>query len=125
MSNYRKYPVRSSAILTSSYVAGTVVELDPGANQIVIYLGFTIGSLTTMELKVEFSNDNTTFYQETHQDSVTSGVAAQVLKSHQLSATGNYRIPIPVKDRFVKISVKGTGTATSSLATVDVISDKV
>ena len=65
--------LRSSAVLTGSYIATTVLgpqggstNIDPAENnQLVLYIAFTIGSLTSAELKVEFSHDGTTYYQET------------------------------------------------------------
>lgn len=111
--DYKTVSVRSAAILTGSYVAGTVIENVDDQNQLVLYVGFTKGSLTTAELKIEFSADNSNWYQEAS-ESVSSGTATVSLKEHQFSATGNYRIPIALKDRYIRISVKGTGTVTSS-----------
>lgn len=125
MSEYRKYPVRASAITTNAFVAGTVVDMTPEINQMVLYIDFTIGSLTSMEIKVEFSNNDSAYYQESYQSSVTTGVATIVPKSYTFTATGKYRLPIPVKDRFVKVSTNGTGTVTSSLVAIDLIVDAV
>ena len=112
--------VRASLILTTGYVAGTVIENVMDANQLIIYVDFTKGSLTTAEIKVEFSSDNTNFYQESS-SSVTTGTDTNTLLEHQIGATGKYRIAIPIKDRYVKISVKGTGTVTNSLIAVRAI----
>ncbi len=110
-------PVRSSLILTNSYVAGTIIgsnDIHRGEyNQLILLIDFTIGSLTSAQIKVEFSNDNSDFYQETVND-ITAGVIAETVAEHSFSATGKYRIAIPIKDRFVKVSAKGTGTVTSS-----------
>lgn len=110
--------VRASAILTDTYVAGTVIDTGTLFNQAVVLLSFTIGSLTTAEIKIEFSNDNSTFYQETN-PAVSAGTTTETLAIHQIAATGNYRIPVPLLDRYIKISVKGTGTMTNSLMKVD------
>lgn len=120
--------LRSSAVLTNSYVAGTVLgpqglgtSIDPVENnQVTLYIAFTIGSLTSAEVKVEFSNDGTTYYQETS-SSVASGTSTDSLVTHTYSATGNYRIVIPIADRYIKVSAKGTGTVTSSLMAIDAI----
>lgn len=116
--------VRAAAILTDAYVAGDVIDTKGVSfNQLAIYWKFTKGSLTTSELKVEFSNDNSTFYQE----SVTSAAAisggASVVTvgvgAYQVDTTGNYRLTIPLNgDKYIKISTKGTGTVTSSSATI-------
>ena len=126
MRNYLLKNIRSSAILTNSYVAGT--ELSPSGrgividpvenNQVILYIGFTIGSLTSAELKVEFSDDGTTYYQETA-SAISSGTSVDTPLVHSFTASGNYRIAIPISDRYIKVSVKGTGTVTNSLMTVD------
>lgn len=125
-------PLRASAVLTTGYVAakilgpitnsaGTVVLYNPSQyNQLEIYFGFTIGSLTSAELKIEFSHDGTTFFQETY-SSVSAGVSTDTLGNRTYAASGNYRIAIPCKANYIKISVKGTGTVTNSLAQIDAV----
>lgn len=119
--------LRSSAVLTTSYVAGTVIGAETSDktkvneyNQLILYVDFTIGSLTSAEIKVEFSPDNSSYYQESHEklDDGTSNVYALTYK---LTATGAYRLPIQCNDRYVKVSVKGTGTVTNSLMGVKAV----
>jgi len=110
--------VRAAAILTGSYVAGTVIDTGGIYNQVLLNVVYTKGSLTSAEIKIEFSSDNLTFYQETN-PSVSTGTTTETLAEHQISATGNYRIPVPILDRYIKISAKGTGTATGSSMTID------
>lgn len=117
MRDFRTESVRSSAILTDTYVAGTAIDTQGDYNQAVINVAFTIGSLTTAEIKVEFSNDGTTYYQETN-GAGSGATVTETLAAHQISAAGNYRIPVPILDRYIKISVKGTGTMTNSLMAV-------
>lgn len=124
--DYHVVNVRAAAILTGSYVAGTVIgpltsNANPALkNQLCLMVNFTIGSLTTAEIKVEYSLDGTTYYQETF-ESVSGGTATMTNGVYQLSATGKYVIEIPIKFAYIKISAKGTGTATSSSMTVDAI----
>ena len=110
--------VRAAAILTNSYVAGTVISDLEGLNQLTLYVAFTIGSLTSLEVKVEFSPDGTTFYQETF-EALSAGTATDSLGEHTMAATGNYRIPIPIQCHSVRVSAKGTGTVTASSCTID------
>ena len=118
--DYIKKDVRAAAILTTSYVAGTVLENTQEYNQLVLYVDFTKGSLTSAELKVEFSPDNTNWYQETV-SSVTGGVDSVTALVHQWAANAADRIMIPIKDRYIRVSVKGTGTVTSSSMAVSAI----
>jgi hypothetical protein len=120
MEDYILKAIRASLILTDAYVAGTVLDLSAKYDKIALLIDFTKGSLTTAEYKIEFSPDNTNWYQETA-SVITTGVSADTLVSHQIDATGKYRILIPVVDRYMKVSVKGTGTMTNSLMKVDAV----
>jgi hypothetical protein len=116
--HYWTKSVRSAAILTTSYVAGTVIGLsgDSGVDncsQLSVLIDFTIGSLTSAEVKVEFSDDGVTYYQESF-SSVSSGTDTLTLGEHKLAATGKFYLSIPFQSSYVKISAKGTGTVTSS-----------
>ena len=129
---YKILPIRSAAILTGSYVAGTVlgpVETTSGVpaahpsryNQLTILASFTIGSLTNSIIKIEFSHDGVTYYQETYDSSPSSGVITESLGTRKMTATGNYRITIPIKDNYIKISAIGTGTVTGSSLKLDAV----
>lgn len=116
--DYEQIVIRDAAILTNSYVASIVRWIDDNLNltdknQVILYLDFTIGSLTSLEIKAEFSPDNVTFYQETSID-ITSGTGTVNLFEYTITASGQYRLAIPVKDKYMKVSAKGTGTTTSS-----------
>jgi len=113
MLNYQTSVIRPAAILAGSYVAGTILEEVQEHNQLILLVDFIKGSLTTAEIKVEFSFDGTNYYQETFQ-SISGGIATETVAEHQILLTGAYRILIPIKDRFIKVSAKGTGTATDS-----------
>lgn len=123
--SYKLHTVRSSAILTTSYVAHTI-NLDSDAydlktiNQLILLVDFTKGSLTTAEFKIEFSPNGTDWYQEVA-ESTSAGVITETLVERQISATGKYRIPVAIKDRYVRVSVKGTGTVTNSLMSVSAV----
>lgn len=115
--------IRDSAVLTSSYVAGTVLSV-PLKNQLIIYVLFTKGLTTSMEMKVEFSQDNSSWYQEV-EEFIDSGTATvrelthQVASANQSAAQQGYKFSIPITDRYVRISVKGTGVMTNSLVQID------
>lgn len=123
--------IRTSAVLTTGYVAATVLggTVRPFAreyNQLVLFVDVTMGSLTTVELKVDFAPyvAGASFYQETDE---TSSVAANVdtravnTVVHQFTVGGKYRLVVPLLDELVKVSVKGTGTVTSSSVAIDAL----
>lgn len=141
--DYRYMPIRDSAVLTNSYVPGRVIGQVPSdlasnppdavyiagpvglRNQLILYVDFTLGSLTSAEIKVEFNNDPTDtngWYQETIDDiAASTGIVTERTALRTLTATGKYRIPIKINDQFIRISVHGTGTVTSSLMKVNAI----
>jgi len=78
-------------------------------------------SLTFVAIKVETSDNlSGPWFQETS-EAVAAGVATMSLEQHRFSATGNYRMLIPIKDRFFKISFSGTGTVTNETITLTAV----
>lgn len=118
--DYTIKPVRAAAILTANYVAGTVIKRAELQNQLLVYVYFTKGSLTTLEVKIEFSDDGVTYVQETF-SAISGATSTETAGVHQFGATGNYRIPVEIKDQFIKISVKGTGTVDDSSCAVKAV----
>ena len=128
---YSKHPIRSASVLTGAYVSGNILSPIDGVNlpavspsrynQMIILADFTIGSLTDAQIKIEFSPDGITYYQETADSSPSSGVVTETVIVRKLTATGKYRIAVPIKDNYIKISVIGTGTVTSSTITLDAV----
>lgn len=115
--------VRSSAVLTTSYVGTTPVQSDGGHNQAVFLINFTIGSLTDVLIKAQLSTDNVTWY-----DAPIKGNGTTVTTEYQqpllsdvakLAATGTYAYQVPMMGLpYCRLALKGEGTVTSSLAAV-------
>ena len=203
--------VRDSAILVNAtYVAGEIIGKDgnqiskiENENQLVLYVDFTIGSLTSAEVKIEFApalyynlaydaqtanftvgetvkgqttgtegkiiadtdggatgtlviarqngvgfadneiitDSNSTpgsatvngamtfadsslstynWFQETS-SAVAGAISTESTVEHQFIASGKYRIAVPLKDKFIRVSAQGTGTATSSLMRIEAV----
>lgn len=117
MINNDSSTIRASAVLTSSYVAATDIDCQ-NASQVYIYLNYTKGDETSCEVKVEYSYDDTTYFQET---AVTTGAtAALTISTYQMTATGKFVLQIPIMARWLRISVKASaGTPTGTLAIVE------
>ena len=113
-----KHTLRASAILTGSAVNTSQHDIRD-CNQIILYVNFTIGSLTYGQMVVEFSSDGTTWYQEGSYVSGGSGVRTRNQVAHRFTASGRHRIPIPVADYYVRVACLGNGTATDSLMAVE------
>lgn len=126
-SKYKEYEVRRAAILTNGYVAGTVLGLEDinleTNNELILLVDFDIAALASGTIKVEFSPDNVTYYQETVEDvNTTTGVITERLATRDMTAGGQYRMAIPLMDKFIKISVLGTGVvAASSMAVIALV----
>lgn len=115
---YTFVDVRDSAVLTTSYVNSTAVDyltVSPqDYNQLNLLVKATLGSLSSIQLKVEFSNDGSTWYQETFEN-ISGGGATLTVGEYTISGDGNYIISIPIKFARIRVSAKGTGTVTNSL----------
>lgn len=132
--NYNFFIIRAAAVLTNGYVAGNILSSrgDTGYlmanpskyNQLVLYVDFTIGSLTDAQIKVEYSNDNSDYYQETF-SAVSGGTSTESAGVHKLTATGKYTIAIPISAQNIKISSIGTGTVTDSSLKINAVLARV
>jgi hypothetical protein len=129
---YLPFNVRAAAILTNAYVAGTIIGLpanfpDSGVhlnNQLGLYIFFTIGSLTDLLIKIEFSNDPAFAAGNTVQETssvISAGISTDTNIVHKYTGSGNYRILMPIKDRYIRVSAEGEGTVTSSSLTITAI----
>src|SRR6266478_6473822 len=108
--SYAYKNVRSAAILTNSYVAGTVIGAEDGAgdyphngNQLIVYVDVTLGSLASVQVKLEFSHENSSYFQEGF-SSISGATDTMNLGEHSFSVSGKYRLAIPIKDKYIKIS---------------------
>jgi hypothetical protein len=104
--------VRAAAIMTTSEVAGTSLDLNSAwGSRATVQIDFTLGSATNGIFRFYVSQDGSTWYTLY---GATGAVLTQTL-------TANSTIAIPVHAagwKFLRVSVQGTGTMTSSSATV-------
>lgn len=107
--------LRASAILTTSNVESEVMKID-NYNQVELMLDFTKGSLTNILFFVEFKM-NDVWYQECS-SAVSGGTSTDTLLVHTITATGKYRLVVPTGASEIRVTVKGTGTATNSLLAI-------
>lgn len=123
LSKYEPITIRTAAILTGSYVAADVLgptsSTPPSANnQLELECQYTKGSLTSVEIKIEFSQDGVTYCQETVK-AVSGGTTTLSLNEYTTTASTGFVISVPITANYIKVSAKGTGTATgSSLAII-------
>jgi hypothetical protein len=136
---YQYQQIRASAVLTNAYVAATVLGVPVTTfpitadhieqiNFLALECGFTLGSLTNVTIKVEFSEDNSNWYQ-LQKGTITAGSDAFNPFLIVLTATGNYYININTecfngggfKTRYIRVSTSGVGTVTSSALLINAI----
>lgn len=113
---------RAPLVVTTAYVPSANISLRHHA-QLILYPSITLGSLTSVELIVEFSPDGgITWYQETDETTAaTANVDTRAVNKivHQFTVAGNYRLSIPTAEHLCRVSVKGTGTVAGSSVGVD------
>lgn len=123
VTDYQLRPVRASSLPTTSYVAGTVIKGVELRNKLALLVTIDKQSATSFELIVEFSHtgESGTWFQQTS-ESVSAGTSTVSKKVYQFSTDGKHYIPpFDFLAAFIQISVKGTGTLTSTTVAVDAI----
>lgn len=110
----KTHAARAAAILTTGEVAGTIFDLtNAWGHQASVDISFTLGSLTNGIFRIYVSADNSTF--------VPLFGATGATLTQTLTATATLSIPVFAPGwRYLRVSVQGTGTVTSSSATVNV-----
>jgi hypothetical protein len=103
--------VRASEAPTASYVAGTVLDVGD-FKQVTLLVAYSQNTTTSVEVKIEWSDDNSTFYREAT-ESAASGVVTTTPAEWTNSTDGNFAIRLPVAARYIKASFKTTGSVGS------------
>jgi len=108
----KHFAVRAAAILTTSEVAGTSFDLNEAKDsEATVQIDFTLGSLTNGIFRFFVSMDGSTFY------TLMGPTGAAITQT--LTANSSLAIPVQAPGwKFMRVSVQGTGTVTSSSATV-------
>jgi len=100
--------LRQAAELTTSYVASNSVGCK-GYSRASLLIDLTLGSLTDARIKIQFSPDNSNWYDETD-----TNVAGHASIEHVFTASGKYCLPVELADQYIRIQARGTGTVTGS-----------
>lgn len=108
----KAFPARAAAILTTGEVAASRLDLNLCWSGLVsVDLDFTLGSLTNGIMRFYVSADGTTY-----KPIAVSG--AVVTETITADATRSYVFPALVGWKWFRASIQGTGTVTSSSATI-------
>lgn len=106
--------IRPVAILTTNFESGLVMDHVHLQNQLILYIDLTIGSLDSAEILVETADDNIDFYKLTI-NSIDGNTISPIVAEYGFIDTEKYRIQIPIKDKYILVSAKGTGDPSGSL----------
>ena len=118
--------IRASAALTTSYVAGTVVNVT-GCDEVVVCIAYTMGAAeagNSVIFKVDWSMDNSTYYTDAdpwpNSDAISTGAITVdknifTYTADSAAATYDYiAVPISVRGRYCKVSFKEDGVAANA-----------
>ena len=100
--NQRPDAIREAAILTQAYVASDIFNLQ-GANQLQLKVAFTLGSSSGAQIKVEFSDDKTNWFQESKY-SVSGSDWVHTAQTRRRNASASLVINIPVISKWYRVS---------------------
>ncbi len=117
--------MRAALALTNSYVAGTQVDTEKALGATII-VDYTKGSSTSIEIKVELSPEDTDTAAGSSEWAQTLDPADGTLREWTFAATGKFAIELPesggvLAAKKLQVSVKCTGTVTSSTTQVQVL----
>ena len=111
----KDFVVRAAAILTTGEVAGIDFDLNSAWGSLAeVQIDFTLGSLTNGIFRFYASQDGVTYYPL---ESFAGGGAASVSRTYTANTTSMIPVIAP-GSKFLRVSVQGTGTVTSSSAAV-------
>jgi hypothetical protein len=109
----KAFNARAAAILTTGEVAASAMDLnDAWGSRVTCFLDFTLGSLTNVIVRFYASMDGTTYCP------VTADTGAVATETITATATRAYTLGNLAGWKFFRASVQGTGTVTSSSATL-------
>ena len=123
LDKYKEAVVRASAILTSAYVAGSVIN-HKGFNTLYLDCKYTKGNADGFDIKIEVSMDGTNYYV-TQQALPSGGVTSWFddITEVRHSASKDFRLEYQLIANYVKISVIGSGAnLTGSALAINAVS---
>lgn len=119
--DYIKEQIRAVSAPTGAFVPATVLEHKHLKNQLILHVYYVQDTTTSIELKIEFSDDNVDFVQETADVFAGTSPVPELLIERQFTSAGNYRLPIPIQDKYIKVSVKATGAVGADTVRIDAV----
>ena len=120
-SNIRTLIVREASELTTDYFPSNSLTIQ-GANQLQLLVSFTKGDSDGCRLKIEFSEDELTWYQESSYTLSEEIYAIHKPAYRMIQESCNMVISVPISATFFRVSSKAitsfTDTSLSIIATI-------
>jgi hypothetical protein len=109
----RSLAARAAAVLTTGEVAATAMDLnDAWGSLVTVDVDFTLGSLTNGIVRFYASMDGTTYKQ------LIVNAGTLMTETMTANATRSWSLPHLAGWKYFRASIQGTGTVTSSSATI-------
>ena len=110
--------LRQNSALTIS-VAETEVMNIQGANQVQLLISFIKGDSEGCCLKIEYSEDRVTWYQESMVSEFPSlNSVTHSMITRKIDDTGNYVLSIPVSSSYIKVSAQAISSGDNTLLSI-------
>jgi len=120
-SNIRAIIVREASELTTDYAESSSLNIQ-GANQLQLLVSFTKGDSEGCRLRIEFSEDESEWYQESTYNLSENIYAIHTPAYREIQSSANIVISVPISATFFRVSAKAmvsfTSTSLSIMATI-------
>ena len=104
----------------------TLIDYKPSASHSVFLDNETIRGTSSGVAVVNGARaEATTYWYQTTTTSASGGTITVYSAEYTRTASGQFRLSVPIKDRYIKVSAKGTGTVTNSLCAISAIVGQV
>ena len=106
--------------MTTSFVASEVMNIQ-GANQVQLLVSFTKGDSDGCRLKIEYSEDQTAWYQESmvNEFPLSNDVIHTVI-TRKIEEAGNYVLSIPVSSSYIRVGAQAINSGNNTSLSVKV-----
>jgi hypothetical protein len=110
-------PIFTSQAVTLVGVVSSVMNIE-GANQLQLLVNFTAGSSTGVLLKVEYSENQIDWYQETMADFLSSTLLEHLPITRKITSTSKAKIALSVSSSYVRVTATALNNETGVVISI-------
>lgn len=112
--------IRTDSVLTTFFVASEIMNIQ-GANQVQLLISFTKGNSDGCRLKIEYSEDQAIWYQESMVDEFPlSNDVTHTMITRKIEETGNYVLSIPVSSSYIRVCAQAINSGNNTSLSIKV-----